>query len=391
MSRRLLFLVAFSALFGLVPHARAITGEKPEFKKLADGVYAYVGKRNDANALVVVTSQGVVLVDTGNNPPDTRAIQADIKAVTNQPVRFIVVSQNHGDHVGGIPYFAPPATVIAQERVAENWARLKPYQIAAWRKRFPERTAALRGVNPLDTVVTFGNHMHLHLGGRDIDLLYVEDRYNPGDVAVWLPKEGVLHGGFAGYIQRHPDIRADYSHGTTAGILKQLDALIPLKPKILIPAHGPLGGARDLQVLKDYLVLARQKVRTMMDKGMPLPAIEKAFDMHEYKDWDRTEHLSWTAATIYREFKGLGPEVPAITEKKMTATIAKVTDDGRFITVTAADGSPVALRMGADADVEGVADRTLLRPGMKVSVLYQIAEGTNAALGHNVLELDVAR
>ena len=47
----------------------AITPDKPEFKKLADDVYVYVGKLNDANAMVVVTSQGVVLVDTGNSQP----------------------------------------------------------------------------------------------------------------------------------------------------------------------------------------------------------------------------------------------------------------------------------------------------------------------------------
>ena len=55
--------------------AWAITGDKAEFKKLADDVYAYVGKLNDANALVIVTSQGVILADTGNNQPD-RAMPA---------------------------------------------------------------------------------------------------------------------------------------------------------------------------------------------------------------------------------------------------------------------------------------------------------------------------
>ena len=48
-----------------------LSHEKAEFKKVADDVYAFVGKLNDANALVVVTNQGVVVVDTGNNPPET--------------------------------------------------------------------------------------------------------------------------------------------------------------------------------------------------------------------------------------------------------------------------------------------------------------------------------
>src|SRR5437773_8463253 len=100
------------ALAALAPRASlAVTGDKAEFKKLAEDVYAFVGKLNDANALVVVTTQGVVLVDTGNNPPETRILQNFITSVTNQPVRYVIISQNHGDHAGGTPAFAPPAHV----------------------------------------------------------------------------------------------------------------------------------------------------------------------------------------------------------------------------------------------------------------------------------------
>ena len=247
--------------------ARAITGETAELKQLADGVYAFIGKRNDANAMVIVTAEGVVLVDTGNNPPETRILQKLVRSVTGEPVRYVVVSQNHGDHIGGAPLFSPPATVIAHERVFKEWAKWKPFQIKAWRKRFAERSAALMDVNPTDTMLTFNDHMTLHLGGKTIELIYVDDRYNPGDVAVWLPESGVLHAAFVGYITRHPDIRPDYSHGTTSGMLKQLEALIALKPKIVVPAHGPLGDVTDLQALTDYLLAARQKVRAMMETG----------------------------------------------------------------------------------------------------------------------------
>src|SRR5882672_12732041 len=86
------------ALAALAPRlSLAVTGDKAEFAKVADDVYAFVGKRNDANALVVVTAQGVVLVDTGNNPPETRILQGFIKSVTDQPVRYVVITQNHGE------------------------------------------------------------------------------------------------------------------------------------------------------------------------------------------------------------------------------------------------------------------------------------------------------
>src|SRR5882724_2641878 len=274
------------ALAAVLPCAAlAVTGDKAEFRKVADDVYAFVGKRNDANALVVVTAQGVVLVDTGNNPPETRILQGFIRSVTDQPVRYVVITQNHGDHTGGTPLFSPPANVIVHERVAKDWASWKPYQIKSWRKRFRERADTLKNVNPIDTALSFNENMTLHLGGKTIELIYVDDPYNPGDIAVWLPQSGVLHAGFVGYIDRHPDIRPDFSHGTTAGMLKQLEVLSVLQPKVMVPAHGPLGDAKDLHALTDYLLSARKKVRAMMAKGLPLEAITRGFHMNEYRGW----------------------------------------------------------------------------------------------------------
>jgi cyclase len=385
---RVLLLLALTAIAPQTAHA--ITGEKAEFKKVADDVYAFVGKLNDANALVVVTAQGVVVVDTGNNPPETRSLQNFIKSVTSQPIRYVIISQNHGDHAGGTPAFAPPAHVIVHERVAKDWASWKPHQVKAWRKRFRERTDALKDVNPIDSVISFKDSMTLHLGGKTIELIYVDDPYNPGDIAVWLPQSGVLHAGFVGYIDRHPDIRPDYSHGTTWGMLRQLEVLSPLKPKVMVPAHGPLGDVKDLHALTDYLLLARQKVRTMMAKGMPLEAIIKDFHMNEYKGWDRENHFEWLAETLYRELQSMGPLVPTIVEQKVTGTIARLEEEGRRLLVKPTSGADVRLRIASDTDIDGAAtDRSQLKVGMKVSATYQVPQGFNAALGYDVIEMIV--
>ena len=374
----------------LAASAHAITGDKTEFKKVADGVYAFIGKLNDANALVVVTSQGVVVVDTGNNPPETRALQKFIRSVTDQPVRYVIISQNHGDHTGGTPLFAPPATVIVHDRVAKDWAGWKPHQIKSWRTRFAERAAAMRNVHPMDNVVTFSDRMTLKLGGKTIELIYVDDPYNPGDIAIWLPESGVMHAGFAGYIDRHPDIRPDYSHGTTVGILKQLDVLSALNPKVMVPAHGPLGTAKDLHVLTDYLLLARQKVRAMMQQGLPLAEIVKQFHMNEYKGWDRESHFAWIAETLHRELQGQGPQVAKLVEQRLKGTVLQVGQEGRRLTVRTEGGEQVRLRITSDTDIVGVADRSQLKDGMAASALYVVPQGANAALGFDVYELTVS-
>ena len=375
-------------LFAVSPGV-AMTGEKPEFLKLADDVYAYVGKRNDANAMVIVTNQGVVLVDAGNNQPDTRDIAAKIRTVTDQPVRWVVISQYHGDHFGGSPYFTPPATLIVHDRVARELREMKPYQIKSWRKRFPERTRALEGLAPANMMMSIPDRMTLDLGGKRIELIYVDDTYNIGDLAVWLPDAGVLHGSFAAYKDRHPDIRPDYSHGTTVTMLKQLEALLALKPRVVVPSHGPLSDMRDLQNMIDYVLLARQKVRVMMDKGTPLPEIIRQFHMNEYKDWDRASHFDWMAETIHRELQGLGPIKIKIVDQDAKGVIIRVTEEGRYFSIDQGDGKELRLRVASDTNIEGVADRTALRVGQKVSASYQVPEGFNPALGYDIVEVTV--
>ncbi len=378
--RKVLAIAALAWIVSSPLRLGAVTPEQPEFRKLAEDVYVYIGKLNDANAMVVVTSQGVVVVDTGNNQPETRNILKHIQAITKQPVRYVVITQNHGDHIGGTPLFSPPATVILHERVAKEWAKWKPRQINVWRKSFPERTEALKDFNPLDNVMTFTDHMTLRLGGKVIELIYVDDPYNPGDVAVWLPQSRVLHGSMAAYKERHPDIRPDYSHGTTWGMLKQLEAYIPLQPKFVVPAHGPVGDTKDLQAMVDYLLIARQRVRGMMDQGKSLETIRKEFHMNEYKDWDRTIHLPVMAAAIYRELRGEAPEIIPVTEKSFRGKITKTVEDGRYLTIATDSGEELALRTANGGDIQGIPDRSQFKVGMKLSGSYEQGRDWNDAL-----------
>ena len=190
------------------------------------------------------------------------------------------------------------------------------------------------------------------------------------------------------HIDRHPDIRPDYSHGTTIGMLKQLEVLSARKPKVMIPAHGPLGDVKDLHGLTDYLLLARQKVRTMMAAGMSLTAIVKDFQMNEYKGWDRENHFEWLAETLHRELQSQGPQVPQIVEQKVSGAITRLEEEGRRLIVKSDNGADVRLRIASDTDIDGAAtDRSELKLGMKLTATYQVPQGFNAALGYDVVEM----
>ena len=165
------------------------------------------------------------------------------------------------------------------------------------------------------------------------------------------------------------------------------EALIALKPKVVVPAHGPLGDVKDLQAMVDYLVIARQKVRAMMDKGLPLDTMKKQFGMPDYKDWDRSQHLPMLVETLDRELRGLGPQIHKYVERDIKGVIGEVGEEGRYLTVQRENGAELRLRVTSATNIEGVADRTQLRAGMKFEAIYQEPEGYNAALGFDIDEI----
>ena len=81
----------------------------PQIKKLSDGVYVYVGKNFNSNSGIVLTQDGVVLIDTGHNPTDSRAILDAVKKLTPMPVRLLIDTEPHPDHTTGHFVFSPPA------------------------------------------------------------------------------------------------------------------------------------------------------------------------------------------------------------------------------------------------------------------------------------------
>jgi cyclase len=87
----------------------------PNIRKIKEGIYVYVGNNLNSNCGIILTQEGVVLIDSGHNPTDSRAILEAVKKLTPMPVRFLIDTEPHNDHTTGHFVFSPPATVIAHE------------------------------------------------------------------------------------------------------------------------------------------------------------------------------------------------------------------------------------------------------------------------------------
>jgi glyoxylase-like metal-dependent hydrolase (beta-lactamase superfamily II) len=109
----------------------------PQVKKLADGVYVHTGRGFESNAGIILTQDGVVVIDTGQNPYESRNIWATVRNLTSMPVRFVIDTEPHADHTTGNFMFSPPAVVVAAKgagesmRTAERNAPDRIHQLAA--------------------------------------------------------------------------------------------------------------------------------------------------------------------------------------------------------------------------------------------------------------------
>src|SRR4029079_18211584 len=120
----------------------------PQFQKFGDGIYAYIGKDFKSNTGIILTQDGVVLIDSGHEPTDSRTVMEAVKKLTPMPVRFLIDTEPHPDHTTGHFVFASTATIIAAAGAGEsmrNRERQTPDRIEKLASTSPEMKAALEG------------------------------------------------------------------------------------------------------------------------------------------------------------------------------------------------------------------------------------------------------
>src|SRR5437762_3523578 len=144
----------------------------PQVKKFAEGVYAFVGENYNSNAGIVLTQDGVVLVDSGHNPIDSRKILEVVKKLTPMPVRLLIDTEPHPDHTTGHFVFSPPAVVVAAAGAGESMRgreREAPERIQKAAAASPAMKAALEGYKFIAPHVEYNQSMTLHVGERIIE------------------------------------------------------------------------------------------------------------------------------------------------------------------------------------------------------------------------------
>ena len=256
-------------------------------QRVVDGIYFVQGEaalglsanRNFiSNAGFVVTDDGVVVVDALGSPALAQELIAEIRRVTSQPIRFVVVTHYHADHIYGLQAFkAIGATVIAHAHgkaylhsdAAQRRLQSSRIDVAPWVNAQTQLVGADRWLDTDETTV--------RVGSFDFVLRHVGPAHTAEDLVVFVPRAGVLFAGDLVFRGRIPFVGEADSRQWIAS----LQRLIDFKPSFIVPGHGALSEAPlvDLQLTRDYLVHLRQ---TMAQAAANLEPFEEAYSK---ADW----------------------------------------------------------------------------------------------------------
>lgn len=274
----------------------------PQIRKVKDGIYVYVGKELNSNAGIVLTQEGVVLVDSGHNPTDSRAILSAVKKLTSQPVRFLIDTEPHGDHTTGHFVFSPPAIVIAHEGATDSMKKAySPERNEKLMAGSPEMRAAFDGFRMITPHMEYRQKMTLNLGERSFELMYLKGVHSEADTAVWLPKERVLFSA-SGIVVNQFNILRPFV--TIPDILAASKMMKGLNPEHVIPGHGTPGTVQIFDDTEKYYALLLERVGKMAKEGKSLDQIKKEVRMPEYDHWATKERFPTNVEAAYKAVKG---------------------------------------------------------------------------------------
>ncbi|WP_038051381.1 rhodanese-like domain-containing protein [Thioalkalivibrio sp. ALJ1] len=242
-------------------------------RKVTEGVWSAIGATQPStyensghnnNLSFIITDDGVVVMNAGDNYLLAKSLHHEIKQITDQPVKYVVLENAQGHAMLGMTYWQEQGVRV----IAHN---------DAWREIEANGQASLEGAANRTREkafmtelgipdITFASRLDLEMGGETIQILYLGPGHAPGDIAVFVPDRSTLITGDLAFHQRMLPI---FDYTDTAGWVETWHKLEALDADYIIPGHGE--PVNDFEALRrythDYLVYLREEVQRILDEG----------------------------------------------------------------------------------------------------------------------------
>ena len=261
MIRNINFVVALLLLWTCGAAEVNAQTEDRSITQIAGDLYRFQNRTH--YSVFLVTPEGILVTDP-INADAAKWLKAELaNRFPGVPIRYLVYSHSHADHISGGEVFADTATVVSHERAKQHIvAEQVPTAI-------PQ--------------VTFSDRKTLELGGRQVELIYLGPSHSDNLIAMRFPAERTVFAVDIVAAKRLP--YQDFPDADLNGLIAGLKTIEALDFDILAPGHGVLGGKADVADHRRYLETLRDRVKAGMADGKSVDELKQTVTMSEYASW----------------------------------------------------------------------------------------------------------
>jgi quinoprotein relay system zinc metallohydrolase 2 len=284
-----------------VPHAQPLPTPLP-VTEVAPGVFAHIGdialmnRENDgaiANLGFVIGDDAVAVIDTGGSVLEGSRLLAAIRRHTDKPIRYVINTHLHPDHVFGNAAFAAEGTTfVGHKNLPRGLAARGPFYVDNFRRIMGDE--AMAGVKIIAPTLLVGDETRLDLGGRTLLLKAWPAAHTDTDLTAQDEKTGILFAGDLVFVQHVPVV-----DGSLRGFVATTDALSHMPAAKVIPGHGAVidGWPAALQPQRRYLERLRDDIRALIARGASIDTAAQTAGQSEKPYWELFEDYNARNAT----------------------------------------------------------------------------------------------
>jgi cyclase len=291
---RLVVLAIFLINLLCVTHA---SSEESNTVFIQKGIYSVVDKAgSESNSTFILTSKGVIVVDTRPTPIEAKKVMAEIRKHTELPIIFTINTHFHGDHTFGNQVFEESTSIIAHKNVRKALISKFGAQHLELFKTF--------GIPGMDEVrisppnLVYEKSMNIDLGGFHLELIHSGKGHTDGDTYIYMNSMRTIITGDLVMNRKIPFMGHAYIDEWINCLIKMEN----LDAEIIIPGHGAVGGKPLVTQMKHYIMKLKDLVVRQIEKGKSLKETQdfvRPILEEKYKGWKK---LEWLDANIERAF-----------------------------------------------------------------------------------------